>query len=131
MSRVTAAEVKEVIETEVTDSVVEAYILYAATIVDDYLSDSSLTASALKEIERYLTAHAISVSTARQAIGQEVGPVKQKFSDIFGTGFNSSTYGQMAMSLDSTGTLAELSSTKKRPVIKAVKETHEFRYQKN
>lgn len=128
MGRVSASEVKDIIDTDLTDSVIDTYILYAHTLVEDHLVDEGLSDEALKEIERYLTAHAITATTNREAIEEEAGPARQKFSDVFGPGFFSTSYGQMAMNIDDSGILADLGQAKQRPTIKAVKEELDFRY---
>lgn len=106
MPRVNANEVKEIIDTELTDSRIQAFILGANELVTHHLGDD-LEESLLKEIERWVAAHFMT-SFERQAIEEKAGPVEQKFSDVFGMGLESSTYGQTAKSLDPTGKLAVL-----------------------
>lgn len=129
-NRVTATEVTDIMDTDLTDSVIEVYIKYANALVNEHLdnSDNNLSDDVLKEIERYLSAHAAVATQERQAIEQEAGPVREKFADVFGMGFSSTTYGQMALNLDDTGTLDDLNQTKKKVVMKSVNEEHDFRY---
>lgn len=124
MSRVTPEEVQEIIDTELTSAQITARITYATTFVDDYLDDGKkgLSEESLKEIERWLSAHLIAATTERPAIEEEAGPVRQRFSDIFTQGFNSTTYGQMAIGLDSSGTLAKMSDSKKPIVLRSIEE---------
>jgi len=107
-NRVTADEVKDIIDTELTNARIDTFITGANQIVTEVLGDENLGSDLLKEIERWLAAHYIAATFERQAIEQEAGPVSQKFSDIFGPDLQSSTYGQTASQLDSTNKLDKL-----------------------
>lgn len=107
-NRVNAEEVKEIIDTELSDTRIGAFITAANTLINDKLLNKGLASSTLKEIERWLAAHYISASIERQAIEEEAGPASQKFSDFFSQGLNSTTYGQTARTLDPSGTLTSL-----------------------
>lgn len=110
--RVTPNEVKEIIDTELTDARITAFITGANAVVDNNLLNRNLEDATLKEIERWLSAHYIAHSIERQAIQEKAGPVEQRFSDVFGKFLESTTYGQTASTLDPTGTLSNLGMKK-------------------
>ena len=118
--RVTPDEVKEIIDTDLTDPRITAFITGANAVVEDRLVGKGLSTSLLKEIERWLAAHYIAANIERQAIQEKAGPASQSFANIFGKHLLSTTYGQTAAELDSTGTLA--SAGKKAIVFKAISE---------
>jgi hypothetical protein len=118
--RVTTDEVKEIIDTDLTDPRITAFITGASTVIDTNLADQNLDAAVLKEIERWLSAHYIALAFERQAIHEKAGPAEQRFADVFGMYLEDTTYGQTASSLDPTGILAGLG--KKKIQFKAVSE---------
>jgi len=122
MARVTAAEVKEILDTTLTDARVDAFIIAASAAVDEMLGNSNLGATLLKEIERWLAAHYIVATIERQATHEKAGPVEQRFADVFGQYLLSTTYGQTAAQLDTTGTLSN--AGKKVPNLKAINEDY-------
>lgn len=109
--RVTVAEVKEIIDTSKSDTIISACILGADTLVNSVLGTGS--ADILKEIERWLAAHLIAISWERQALKEEAGTAKITYTGVYGAGLSSTSYGQMVKTLDATGTMAALD---KRPI---------------
>lgn len=105
-SRVTEVEVRSIIETELTDLQVLSYITSANVLVNSMFGVG--VTDVLKEIEKWLTAHLITITRDRQAIEEAAGTAKVKYSDIFGEGLRSTTYGQMVLTLDSSGLLLTL-----------------------
>lgn len=122
MSRVTPTEVKEIIDTQLTDPRIEVFIIGASKLVDNTLVGKGLDEDTLKEIERWLAAHNVAATHERQAIHEKAGPAEQRFSDIFGQGLLSTTWGQMAISLDTTGTLQDIAHHRREIKFKAVPE---------
>lgn len=118
--RTTVFKVKEIMpDTEQTYETIDKYIAIATVMVDDIAAVGTLGAAKLAEIERWLTAHLITITVERRAIEEEVGnDTRVKYSDIFGPGLRASEYGQMVETLDTTGTLAALG--KKRISITAI-----------
>lgn len=111
MSRVTVDEVKEIIETSLENYEVVPFITVANLIVTDQLSSSSLSDAILKEIERWLSAHFISIRDPR--ITKVVfDDVEETYQGQTGYGLQSTTYGQQVMLLDSTGTFTNLGKKK-------------------
>ena len=109
MARVTATEVKEIIETSLTDAIVDAHIAAATALVDKTLSGESLGAALEKEIERWLTAHLLAVGRERQAKKEEAGGAKIEYTGQYGLGLESTSYGQQVLALDTSGKMASLS----------------------
>ena len=120
MPRTTAAEVKLIMDTDRTDPQINAYIATANVFVDAILLDKGMTEIQLTTIEQWLAAHFLATSVERQAIRQKAGPAEQAFSDIFEIGLRSTTYGQAALALDTSGTLMALDA--KKMILKAIKE---------
>jgi hypothetical protein len=104
--RVTAVDVKAIIDTELKTSVIDAYITSANTMVNNVLGTG--TTDNLKEIERWLTAHMIALTKERQAIREEAGGTRVDYSGTFGEALKSTTYGQMVSTLDTSGKMASL-----------------------
>lgn len=103
--RVTADEVKEIIDTSLSDSVIEAYIGAANITVTSYLSGTTLSDDALKEIERWLTAHLIACTRERQVDKEAVGQANVSYSGKTDMGLDATMWGQQVKLLDTTGTL--------------------------
>lgn len=115
MARVTVTEVKEIIETTLEVSDIKPYITAANLTVTEWLGSSTVLSSAqLKEIERWLTAHFIAATRERQVSQEKIGESSAKYmgksDDV---GLNSTTYGQQAILLDTSGTLASGAGKKK------------------
>lgn len=106
MARTTTAEVKAIIETDLTD--LSAFLLPAGQLADQVAAaDSSLAAAVLEEIECWLAAH-FTAMRDQQAVKSTVGPTSFTYGGKTGMGLEFTRFGQVAMSLDSTGTLAKL-----------------------
>ncbi len=112
-ARVTAAEVREVINSVLPDAVVHACINTAHHMVDDRLASLSLGTDLLHDIELWLSAHFVAVREPRamsERIGNEYQVSYQLNSN--GMGLEATTYGQQALALDYTGTLKALGKQK-------------------
>lgn len=108
MARTTIAEVKLIIDTDLEDDNITAYITGANALVTDVLTDSGLGATTLEEIERWLTAHMIAATQERQSKKEEAGGAKVEYTGVYGDGLRLTSYGQMVLALDSTGAMAGL-----------------------
>lgn len=111
--RTTAAEVQAIIETSLTETQIDAIIVSSNVYVTARLGSTTLSDEVLKEIERWMTAHMIASGKERQAEQEEAGPAKIKYAGKTGLGLQSTSYGQMCLSLDTTGELAKES---RRPI---------------
>lgn len=112
MARTTATEVKQIITTSLSDADVNNYIDIATAMVDDLDSDTTLTNARLILIEQWLTAHLIAITKERQTVDEKLGEAAVKYTGKFGENLQSTTYGQTAAMLDTSGTLAQLGKKK-------------------
>lgn len=105
MARVTDSEVQEIISLNVlTDTT--PFIGTANIIVTTHLGTSSLSSDELKIIELYLSAHLVALHPdERQLTQQKIGEADDRFGGTFGDMLTFTQFGQMALFLDSTGTL--------------------------
>ena len=118
--RVTAAEVKMIIDTDLTDLVVDAFILGANVTVTEVLgSDTSITDAHKKEIERWLAAHLLAATREQQTQKAGAAGASITYQGQTGMGLNSTLYGQQVLALDTTGKMAGAMS-KQRASISAV-----------
>lgn len=109
MPRVTDNEVKAVVDTQ-RDTV--PFINSANLIVDEELASKGMTANRLKQIELYLAAHLVVLTEEKGGvIKKSTGEAFEAYAGKFTTGFNMTRYGQHAIGLDTSGTLATLAST--------------------
>lgn len=111
--RTDASTVKEIFETELTDSTgLNIWIGMASSLVDDINqaandAGNTLSDSRLMDLETLLSAHFASAQDPRIAEGdRETGSVT--YQGETGLNLSSTKYGQNAMLLDPTGTLAAL-----------------------
>ena len=113
--RVTEPEVAALIETDSTLSL--APFIATATALTDYVSskDSNglLTTALLLEIEKYLAAHFYEHRDS-QYIEKKTGDASAVFQGEFGMRLDSSKWGQTALMLDVSGTLAALNKNRSK-----------------
>jgi len=108
MARVTATEVKEIVETTIIDAEVDTFIIVANLTTNRVNTEGGITdAATLKEIERWLSAHFVRIRDIASA-SEKAGPVAQSFQYKVDLNFNQTQYGQQALILDYSGTLASL-----------------------
>ena len=108
--RVTPAEVAQiyVYDTAIIDAEANVFITAANLLVNIVNTTGGITAAAtLKEIERWLSAHFICIRDP-QASSEKAGSVGQSLQNKVDLHFNQTRYGQMALLLDTSGTLAAL-----------------------
>lgn len=99
--RVTADEVKAILDTTLTDAQLDVFIASANILVDDLLSGASChTTASLKEMERWISAH---FATARELelVSDKIGEAAESYG---GTG-KSSRYWDRASQIDCSGLL--------------------------
>lgn len=119
MARIYSQEVLEIMNTTLTEEEIEPYIESANVLVTDVLGSAGLSTSALKEIERWLTAHMIASSKDRQTKEETLGEASVKYSGLWGKGLEFTSYGQMVLMLDTSGKMSNLG---KRPAkLRAIK----------
>lgn len=111
-NRVTPEDVKEIISTETAD--ISSFILAANSIVENKLATSSgLDDATLKEIERWLSAHFLAMlEDNARVVERETGESRDRYGEntrgVLGPGLNLTRYGQQAIVLDTSGTLASI-----------------------
>jgi hypothetical protein len=110
-ARTTAAEVKDIIDTDLTDPVIDSYIAGASALVTQVLgTETSLSDEIKEEIERWLTAHMIATTKERVAKREGAGGANIEYAGEFGKGLESTSYGQMVLTLDTSGKMSALAS---------------------
>lgn len=119
MARTTADEVKQIIDTDLSDTIIEGYISGATEVVTYVLgSDTTMSVELKTEIERWLTAHMIASTREQQLSEAKAGPASAKFQGKTGMGLDATLYGQQVKAMDTTGKFATLGG--KRASIKAI-----------
>jgi len=114
MARVTGAEVKEIIDTTLTEAQCDAFIQWANIIVNNRLANSGLSSTTKKEIERWLAAHAICMRDPR-IVNQKIGDASETYEFPKTQGnlmLERTAYGQQALMLDESGSLTNLGKRK-------------------
>ena len=121
-SRVVAAEVREVIDTNKDDGVLEEnFIDTAHLLIEENLSGAGHSEAMLKKIELYLSAHFVALTEEGGGIIEDkVGDAYARFSDIYKAGLRQTRYGLQALALDTSGTLEKLSTGKLRAEFRVV-----------
>ena len=110
MARVTAAEVKEIIDGCTTSDVIVGVMIDAASelITQVFEDDEDIGTTLLKEIERWLTAHMLVSTLERMGSEEKVGDAQIKYTGQWGKKLESTPYGQMVLTLDTTGKMAKM-----------------------
>lgn len=112
-NRTTNVDVLTIMNSSLTGTQVDGFITIANRMVTDNLAgESSFGDDELAEIEKWLTAHLISITKERQVRAETVGDVRVEFTGKFGDGLKMTTYGQMVLVLDSSGILASMGKQK-------------------
>ena len=107
--RVTGEEVKAIFLTDLTASELAPFISAANVLINSYDDLLALSDELLLEIERWLSAHYASARDQRISY-QDFDGSKASFQGKYSYSLKGNDYGQMALSLDPTGTLEDLSS---------------------
>jgi hypothetical protein len=108
--RVTATEVKEIMDgLTATDSIIETFINAASAVIDSVFSgDTTTGATLLKELERYLAAHFIASTIFRQTSKEKLGEADVTYTGKWGENLASTSYGQTVRLLDLTGKMSQI-----------------------
>jgi hypothetical protein len=109
-ARVTASEVKQIMDGCTTaDAVITIMIGAATELIDEvFLNDTDVSTTLLKEIERWLTAHMIASTVYRTTSDEKIGDAQVKYTGKWGSKLESTPYGQMVLTLDFTGKMAKM-----------------------
>jgi len=111
MARVTVDDVLDIIDTTDED-MVDACIISANAFVTNTLTGKGLNDSIMKEIERWLTGHMVASTKERQIKKAGAGGAEVEYVGKFDLGLYGTTYGQMAVMLDTSGTLTDIAKAK-------------------
>ena len=107
-ARVTEADIQKIMDIE-SDVDVDAFIGMAHTLVEDILDGAGLSEDILAEIERWLTAHLITMKDV-EPIAVKLGDAQTTFTaaSLMGKGLELTRYGQTAIMFDVSGRLKKL-----------------------
>ena len=115
----TVEKVREILDSTLDDANITAYITAAGLYLDTIFTGQDISEDLRNEIERWVTAHLISVSKERQWEEVDAGTASEKFTGKYEMGLSMTSYGQTAILLDTTGELQR--SQKKKAQTTAVK----------
>jgi hypothetical protein len=106
MPRTNESDVRAIFDTDLDSTSLTAWIEIASEYVDDIAAaDSSLSSTRLETLEKLITAHFASSQDQRiQRADRNSASVT--YQGETGEGFSGTKYGQQALALDPTGTLA-------------------------
>ena len=93
-----------IVDTDLTESQIQAFIETANLMVTNVLGSSVLSDDTLRLIETYLAAHYITLRDPRTQ-SEAADGIKMTYEGKTGEGLDSSHYGQTAQELDTTGQL--------------------------
>lgn len=119
---VTITELRKIIETDATDDTLQAFATVAESFVSNAgLSAAGLSATTVAQIEKFVAAHFVAANYERQAKREDIGDgdYEIEYTGEFGSGLKSTTYGQTALLMDTTGLLASISESNKSATIKS------------
>ncbi|MCP5414936.1 MAG: DUF4054 domain-containing protein [Chromatiaceae bacterium] len=106
-SRITVDDLVEIFETELTEAQLSAFVNSAHYLIQANLLSSGLSSDVLTEIHKYLAAHFASLRDQRIE-SERVADVSMKYQGKTDMGLNATLYGQTALMLDTSGSLANL-----------------------
>ena len=106
-SRITVDDLVEIFETELTEAQLSAFVNSAHYVIQNNLLSSGLSSDILTEIHKYLAAHFASLRDQRIA-SERVADVSMNYQGKTDMGLNATLYGQTALMLDTSGSLANL-----------------------
>lgn len=107
--RVTVDEVKQIITVPSTVEVVPFIRIANLTLTKRLGTNTSLSAGQKKELERWLTAHFLSMGPLRQASYEKLGEAEVSYTGKYDNlGLDATSYGQQVKLIDTTGLLANI-----------------------
>lgn len=120
--RTTVDLVIEILEVDANrdEDVVTSYINSANVFVTAVLGSKGLSTALMAEIERWLAAHMITSTIERQAKQEEAGGASITYAGDWGAGLLSTSYGQTAVAMDTSLTLASIAKGRSAPSIQAI-----------
>jgi len=114
MARITASDVQAIVDTAVSAEHIERFIDLANLLVDRHLNTDEYTwnPGELENIELNLAAHFTTARDPRMQ-SESLDGFSRRVAGNFGDFLHRTQYGEMAMMLDHTGTLARVKENKK------------------
>jgi len=121
-ARVSAGAVKEIIATDLSGDVILTSMIDTANLyIDTHLSSAGHGEPILRKIELYLAAHFVALTEEKGGmVRDKLGDAETEFADNFSDGIGSTRFGQTAISLDTSGTLASLGAAKLKAQFRVV-----------
>lgn len=118
MPRVSTQEVRDFIPDTIgfNADAARPYIQVATLLVDERLADKGFSDDMLKTLELFLSAHFATLTLERGGLTvKEVGDAREEYQLLGQNNFGlaSTRFGQQAIAMDSTNTLASLAAGKK------------------
>ena len=107
-------------DTDLDEDVIEGFINSANVFVTALLGMKGLSTELLTQIEMWMSAHMIVSTRERQSKKEQAGTAMIEWAGKWGEGLLGTTYGQMAVTLDSSGTLNAIAKGKSFAWIKAI-----------
>jgi len=108
--RVTAEDVTDIMTNVTAEAtVIEIFITMANQVVNRVFSgDTTMGATSLKEIERFLAAHYLASTLERMGDNVKIGEAQIKYTGQYGQNLSSTPYGQAVLTMDTTGKMANI-----------------------
>jgi len=96
-------------------------IQVASQMVAENLASSALSLATRRNIEMYLAAHIQLLAVENGPLAKKmISEVTEGYHDVYGPGLMSTRFGQMAILLDTTGTLAKQAQQAAKPRLPAL-----------
>lgn len=119
MPRVVKADVDKIIDTQIAD--LDTFIETANLIVNEHLQGEISSEPLLTKIELYLAAHFVALTDEGGGIVRSsMGDAADSFANVYEAGLRSTRFGQQALALDYTSTLATITTGKIRAEFRVV-----------
>jgi len=115
-------KIRGIIQTELTDDQLQPYIDTADVLLTEAYMGLSVSTALRFEVQAWVAAHYIAVTRQRVSTKEEAGTAKIEYAGQYGTGLDSTPWGQTAMALDATGRLKAMNTGKGNIKIIAVKQ---------
>jgi len=115
MARTTPELVAGIIEVDGSITL-DPFILAASVLVDDIAEKSGHSSDRLQLIETWLAAHFYTVRDPRPT-SERASTIEVRYQSAVDLNLNTSHYGQMAMTLDTSGQLRAISAGKRKPSV--------------
>ena len=121
MARTNVNDLKKILDdSALAYSTLSAYIDSANVFVTATLTGQSLSTALLTEIEKWIAAHMVTITRERVAKKEGAGGAFIEYAGEWGRGLASTSYGQMAINLDTSETLQALADGKRTATSRAI-----------